>query len=87
MSVDKQEKVKMAKRVTTQQLANEIEQIKDNHLAHMADDIDELKQAVKDNRTFFQDRLDRMDNRIWLILGATVSTLVTIIGAFFGGMM
>ncbi len=77
----------MAKRVTTQQLANEIEQIKDNHLAHMADDIDELKQAVKENRTFFQDRLDRMDNRIWLILGATVSTLVTIIGAFFGGMM
>ena len=77
----------MAKRVTTQQLANEIEQIKDNHLAHMADDIDELKQAVKENRTFFQNRLDRMDNRIWLILGATVSTLVTIIGAFFGGMM
>ena len=77
----------MAKRVTTQELANEIEQIKDNHLAHMADDIDELKQAVKENRTFFQDRLDRMDNRIWLILGATVSTLVTIIGAFFGGMM
>ena len=64
MSVDKQEKVKMAKRVTTQQLANEIEQIKDNHLAHMADDIDELKQAVKENRTFFQDRLDRMDNRM-----------------------
>ena len=77
----------MAKRITIQQLANEIEQIKDNHLAHMADDIDELKQAVKENRTFFQDRLDRMDNRIWLILGATVSTLVTIIGAFFGGMM
>ena len=77
----------MGKRVTTQQLANEIEQIKDNHLAHMADDIEELKEAVKDNRTFFQQRLDRMDNRIWLILGATVSTLVTIIGATWGGMM
>lgn len=77
----------MAKRVTTQELASEIEQIKDNHLAHMADDIDELKQAVKENRTFFQQRLDRMDNRIWLILGATVSTLVTIIGATWGGMM
>ena len=77
----------MAKRVTTQQLANEIEQIKDNHLAHMADDIEELKEAVKDNRTFFQQRLDRMDNRIWLILGATVSTLVTIVGATVGGMM
>jgi len=77
----------MAKRVTTQELANEIEQIKDNHLAHMADDIEELKEAVKDNRTFFQQRLDRMDNRIWLILGATVSTLVTIVGATVGGMM
>tara|TARA_R100001510_G_C7631102_1_gene189955 strand:- start:688 stop:921 length:234 start_codon:yes stop_codon:yes gene_type:complete len=77
----------MGKRVTTQQLANEIEQIKDNHLAHMADDIEELKEAVKDNRTFFQQRLDRMDNRIWLILGATVSTLVTIVGATVGGMM
>ena len=77
----------MAKRVTTQQLAKEIEIIKENHLAHISDDISELQQAVKENRTFFQDRLDRMDNRIWLILGATVSTLVTIIGAFFGGMM
>lgn len=77
----------MAKRVTTQELAKEIEIIKDNHLVHLSEDISELQQAVKENRTFFQDRLDRMDNRIWLILGATVSTLVTIIGAFFGGMM
>lgn len=76
----------MAKRVTTQQLANEIEQIKDNHLAHMADDIEELKEAVKENRTFFQQRLDRLDSRIWLILGATLSSLVTIIVAHFGNM-
>ena len=77
----------MAKRVTTQELAKEIEIIKDNHLTHMADDIDELKEAVKDNRQFFIERLDRLDNRIWLILGATFSTLVTILGAIFGGIM
>tara|TARA_R100000995_G_C3362740_1_gene68154 strand:- start:201 stop:434 length:234 start_codon:yes stop_codon:yes gene_type:complete len=77
----------MAKRVTTQELAKEIEIIKDNHLTHMADDIDELKEAVKDNRQFFIERLDRLDNRIWLILGATFSTLITILGAIFSGIM
>ncbi len=45
-------------RITTQDLHKEIEQIKNNHLAHMAEDIDELNQAVKDNREFFIDRLD-----------------------------
>ena len=87
MSVDKQEKVKMAKRVTTQELAKEIEVIKENHLQHIAEDIDELQAAVKENRQFFIERLDRMDNRIWLILGATVSTLVTILGTIIAGMM
>tara|TARA_R100000734_G_C3252420_1_gene53557 strand:+ start:385 stop:618 length:234 start_codon:yes stop_codon:yes gene_type:complete len=77
----------MSKRVTTQELAKEIEVIKENHLQHIADDIDDLQQAVKENRTFFIDRLDRMDNRIWLILGATVSTLITILGTIIAGMM
>ena len=77
----------MSKRVTTQELAKEIEVIKENHLQHIADDIDDLQQAVKENRTFFIDRLDRMDNRIWLILGATVSTLITILGTIITGMM
>ncbi len=72
-------------RVTTQQLKQEIDVIKDNHLAHMADDISDLQDSVKENRKFFQDRLDRLDNRIWWILGLTVSTLVSIIVAHFGG--
>ena len=65
----------MAKRITTQELHREIEQIKDNHLAHMAEDIDDLKDAVKENRQFFTERLDRLDNRIWWVLGMVLTTL------------
>jgi len=77
----------MAKRVTTQELAKEIEQIKNNHLAHMMEDIDDLRASVKENRKFFQERLDRLDNRIILIMGGTITTLVTLLAALIGGMM
>jgi len=77
----------MAKRITTQELHKEIEQIKNNHLAHMMEDIDELQQAVKENRLFFQDRLDRLDNRIFWILGMVLTTLVTLVATILGGMM
>tara|TARA_R100001463_G_scaffold100203_1_gene154645 strand:+ start:475 stop:708 length:234 start_codon:yes stop_codon:yes gene_type:complete len=77
----------MAKRITTQELHKEIEQIKNNHLAHMAEDIDELKDAVKDNRVFFQDRLDRLDNRIFWILGMVLSTLVTLVATIISSNM
>lgn len=66
-------------RVTTQQLANEIDIIKNNHLQHMAQDIDELKEDLKDTRKEFNNKLDRLDNRIWWVLGLTVTTLVSII--------
>ena len=66
-------------RVTTQQLAQEINTIKNNHLAHMAQDIDELKEDIKETRKEFNHKLDRLDNRIWWILGLTVTTLVTIL--------
>ena len=66
-------------RVTTQQLAQEIDVIKNNHLAHMAQDIDELKEDIKETRKEFNHKLDRLDNRIWWILGLTVTTLVTIL--------
>ena len=77
----------MSKRITTQELHKEIEQIKNNHLAHMAEDIDELQDAVKDNREFFQGRLDRLDNRIFWILGMVLSTLVTLVATLVGGMI
>ena len=69
----------MSKRITTQELHKEIEQIKNNHLAHMMEDIDDLKEAVKENRDFFTERLDRLDNRIFWVLGLVVTTLITIV--------
>lgn len=79
--------VKMPKsRVTTKELHREIELIKDNHLAHIHDCIHRLEEDVKDNRKFFTDRLDRLDNRIWWILGLTVTSLISIIVAHLGGM-
>ena len=82
----KAEIVKMpSSRVTTRELHREIEIIKDNHLAHIHDCIHRLEEDVKDNRKFFTQRLDRLDNRIWWILGITVTSLISVLVAQFGG--
>jgi hypothetical protein len=55
--------------MTLKELAREIEIIKSNHLAHMAEDIDRVEIKV-----------DKIDNRIWAILiilcGATFMPLL-----------
>ena len=80
MTTKPAEIVKMpSSRITTKELHREIEIIKDNHLAHMAEDIDELKDSIKDNREFFTKRMDQLDNRIWWIMGLTVSTLIALL--------
>ena len=82
----KAEIVKMpSSRVTTRELHREIELIKDNHLAHIHDCIHRLEEDVKDNRKFFTQRLDRLDNRIWWILGITVTSMISVLVAQFGG--
>jgi uncharacterized protein Yka (UPF0111/DUF47 family) len=43
--------------MTVKELAQEIKTIKENHLAHMADDIDRVENKV-----------DKIDARIWAIL-------------------
>ena len=54
---------------TLKELAREIEIIKNNHLAHMAEDIDRVEGKV-----------DKIDNRIWAILiilcGATFVPMI-----------
>ena len=54
---------------TLKELAKEIDAIKNNHLAHMAEDIDRVETKV-----------DRIDNRIWAILiilcGATFVPMI-----------
>ena len=58
--------------MTLKELAKEIEIIKNNHLAHMAQDIDKLDRKVSS-----------MDNRLWWILAILVgATIVPVIGQF-----
>ena len=76
MTQSTMKKIEAKQRATVSDLANEIDIIKNNHLAHMADDIDELKADIKENRKFFTERMDRLDTRIWWIMGLTVTTLL-----------
>ena len=46
-------------------LNKDISEIRDNHLEHMKDDIDRIERKV-----------DKIDNRIWWVLGILVSTQV-----------
>ena len=76
MTQSTMKKIEAKQRATVGDLANEIDIIKNNHLAHMAQDIDELKDDIKENRKFFTERMDRLDTRIWWIMGLTVTTLL-----------
>lgn len=51
--------------MTLKELAAEIKLIKDNHLAHMAEDIDRVEKKV-----------EKMDNRVWAILIILVAAVV-----------
>lgn len=55
------------------ELDQKIETIKNNHLAHMADDIDRIETKV-----------DKMDNRLWAVL---ILLVAGIIGVMFKGML
>lgn len=80
----------MSKRITTQELHTEVEQIKqeinvikNNHLAHLERSMANLEVDVKDNRRYFDNRLNNLDNKIWALvllalstLGATIASIV-----------
>jgi len=73
-------------RVTTQQLHCELEQvkqeinvIKNNHLAHMEKSMSVLQNDVKDNRRYFDDRLNQLDRKIWTLVLLTLGTLASTI--------
>ena len=51
--------------MTLKELAAEIKVIKDNHLAHMAEDIDRVEKKV-----------EKMDTRVWAILLLLVGAVV-----------
>lgn len=61
------------------ELHSEIQLIKDNHLVHIAQDIDELDLALKETRESFDKRFDKLDERLWVVIGLVVTTLVGIV--------
>ena len=73
-------------RVTTAELHCEIEQvkkdidiIKNNHLSHIENSVIVLQNDVKDNRRYFDDRLNKLDNKIWTLVLLTLGTLASTI--------
>jgi len=60
-------------------LAKEIETVKDVHLVHIHDCIHRVEDELKENKEHFNGRLDKLDNRIFWVLGLTVTTLAGVI--------
>lgn len=58
--------------------------IKEN-LGHMKKDIENLHKEVKDQKSWFQTRLDRLDNRIWALVILVLGSLLASILRFFVG--
>jgi hypothetical protein len=67
--------------VEIKDLAREIEVVKDVHLAHIHECIHRVEDELKSNKEHFNTRIDKLDNRIFWVLGLTVSTLVSIIAS------
>tara|TARA_R110002073_G_scaffold80996_1_gene194613 strand:- start:168 stop:404 length:237 start_codon:yes stop_codon:yes gene_type:complete len=65
--------------VEIKDLAKEIETVKDVHLAHIHECIHRVEDELKSNKEHFNTRIDRLDNRIFWVLGLTVTTLASVI--------
>ena len=72
----------MAKRITTQELHYEVEQvkkdinvIKENHLSHIEKSMMNLESDAKDNKRYFDNRLNNLENKIWGLVFLALSTL------------
>jgi len=68
-------------RVTTKELDTRLKTFIDHNCKEhkqLHARVSELGDAVKENRTFFTDRLDRLDNRIWMIMALTFTTFITL---------
>jgi hypothetical protein len=60
-------------------LAKEIETVKDVHLAHIHECIHRVEDELKSNKEHFNGRIDKLDSRIFWVLGLTVTTLASVI--------
>ena len=74
----------MSKRITTQELHYKIEQLEtSNELqhGHLSSRVDELKDSVKDNRTYFTNALQSLDKKVWGLVLLTITTLATTVAS------
>ena len=74
---------------TAQTVQAELVQLKkENTKEHHAleNKVNDLQEQIRENRTFFTQRLDRLDNRIWIIMAGTITTLVTVLASIVGAM-
>lgn len=66
-------------------LWTEIRIIRDNHLEHLKQDVDEVKADLKETRKETNAKLDKLDNRIWMLVILVASTMLgVIIKTLFG---
>ena len=71
--------VKMNNRTTVKDLAVEIDAMKcENAVQHaqMRERIDLLQENIKENKSWFNGRLDKLDQRIWAIVMLTLGSLL-----------
>ena len=79
----------MAKKPTVDTVQAELIQLTaENTKEHTAleNKVDNLQEQIKENRTFFTERLDRLDNRIWTIVILTLGSLLASVLSIAVGM-
>jgi len=74
---------------TAQTVQAELVQLKkENTKEHHAleSKVNDLQEQIRENRTFFTQRLDRLDNRIWTIVVLTLGSLLASVLSIAMGM-
>ena len=69
-------------RISTQQLHQDVIQLREqNSKEHdnTKTSMDSLHQDIKENRKYFDSRLDKLDGKIWGLVMLTISTLIAVI--------
>lgn len=71
--------VRMNNKVTVKDLHTEMNVMKcSNDLQHtqLSERIDNMQEQIQENKTWFNTRLDKLDNRIWAIVMLTLGSLL-----------
>ncbi len=74
---------------TAQSVQADLVQLKEqNTLEHgiLEEKVTDLQTQIKENKTFFTERLDRLDNRIWTIVILTLGSLLASVLSIAVGM-